>query len=422
MNGKKIICIFIPNLDIKFIDFHNFLPVPLAQLPGMFELDDLHKGYTYFPHSFNTAANQEYVGPLPDARYFGQDGMKQHERERFLRWYEDAKLKNRPFHLKKELENCCRSDVDILRRSCVKFQDMFVQMSGIDPFKVCMTISSACKVALHKNSLMEETKGVIADQRYLHRQDSSVLTLQWLEWMTFKKKASIKHVHNSGKTKIDQYWVDGYDEENNTVYELHGCYDNGCPQCYKDPGTVNTRVEKTMADLNQSAKDKMRFLRSHGFRVIEMWECDFKKEMEENHELQEFVTSLDFQVPLKPKDACYGSRTNATTLYYECEKDEEIHHVGFRNLHCHIMKFCKYPIKHPNILTQNIVSQVPTYFGLTKCRVLPPRQLYFPVLPLRVDKKLMFPCAEVVLTPNSSHHANTVTRNGPSWEHGQHLN
>ncbi|XP_070564122.1 uncharacterized protein [Ptychodera flava] len=91
INGTKIMRIYIPHLNIKFIDSYNFLPVALAQLPDMFELNELHKGY--FPHFFNTAENQDYICPLPDSRYYGPDGMKQHAREKFLKWYEDERLK-----------------------------------------------------------------------------------------------------------------------------------------------------------------------------------------------------------------------------------------------------------------------------------------------------------------------------------------
>ncbi|XP_070546210.1 uncharacterized protein [Ptychodera flava] len=389
INGTKIMRIFIPDLNIKFIDSYNFLPVALAQLPDMFELNELHKGY--FPHFFNTAENQDYIGPLPDSRYYGPDGMKQHAREKFLKWYEDERLKNRPFNLRQELEDYCRSDVDILRRSCLKFQDIFKQQNGVDPFRDCVTIASACNVVLRKNFLKKDTIGVIPDHGYIQRRNQSVIALQWLEWITFKNDVNIQHVHNGGEKKIDRYWVDGYDDESNTVYEMHGCYYHGCPRCYEDHDIVNTKVEKTMADLYQSTQDKMRFLRCHGFRVIEKWECDFKKEIHENQELQEFVKSLDLQEPLHPRDAFFGGRTNATTLYHECVDDEEIHYVDFTSLYPYVNKYCKYPIKHPVVRTRNIVLPVQSYFGLAKCRVLPPRKLYFPVLPLRVEKKLMFP-------------------------------
>ena len=51
-----------------FIDSLNFLPMPLSKFPKTFGLTELAKGY--FPHFFNTEANQHYVGPIPYAKYY----------------------------------------------------------------------------------------------------------------------------------------------------------------------------------------------------------------------------------------------------------------------------------------------------------------------------------------------------------------
>ena len=53
-------------------------------------------------------------------------------------------------------------------------------------------------------------------------------------------------------------------------------------------------------------------------------------------------------------------------------------------------KYCKYPVGHPEIITENF-GDVDEYFGLIRCRVVPPRELYLPVLPYRCNNKLMFP-------------------------------
>ena len=62
-----------------------------------------------------------------------------------------------------------------------------------------------------------------------------------------------------------------------------------------------------------------------------------------------------------------------------------------------VNKYCNYPVGHPEIITENF-SDVNDYFGLIKCRVLPPSNLHLPVLPIRCKGKLMFPlcqkCAE----------------------------
>lgn len=63
---------------------------------------------------------------------------------------------------------------------------------------------------------------------------------------------------------------------------------------------------------------------------------------------------------------------------------------------------------HPEIITERF-NDIENYFGLIKCKVLPPRGLYLPVLPYRSHNKLMFPlcktCVES-MQQSSCHHTN----------------
>lgn len=54
----------------------------------------------------------------------------------------------------------------------------------------------------------------------------------------------------------------------------------------------------------------------------------------------------------------------------------------------------RYPVGHPEIITGNFKA-VEHYFGLVKCKVLPPRGLFHPVLPYRFSSKLLFPLCRV---------------------------
>ena len=61
---------------------------------------------------------------------------------------------------------------------------------------------------------------------------------------------------------------------------------------------------------------------------------------------------------------------------------------------------------HPDIVIENFAS-LENYFGLIKCRVLAPRKLYLPVLPVRLNGKLMFPlcytCATTMQQTSCEH-------------------
>jgi hypothetical protein len=87
-SGSKLMYVYVGSgLAIRVIDSLNFLPMSLAKLPDSFGLEELKKGY--FPHYFNTKANQGYEGPYPEARFYGADYMSTKDRATFLVWHSE---------------------------------------------------------------------------------------------------------------------------------------------------------------------------------------------------------------------------------------------------------------------------------------------------------------------------------------------
>ena len=97
----------------------------------------------------------------------------------------------------------------------------------------------------------------------------------------------------------------------------------GCHSCY-DKETVNPVNGKTMWELYEDTMKKVRYLKDQGLQVVEMWECKLLKEMEHDEEMRRYFEEYKLVDPLQPRDGFYGGRTNAATLFYECQDDEEI--------------------------------------------------------------------------------------------------
>jgi hypothetical protein len=53
------------------------------------------------------------------------------------------------------------------------------------------------------------------------------------------------------------------------------------------------------------------------------------------------------------------------------------------------MRNILFPVGHPEIITENF-DEISSYFSLAKVKILPPKKLFYPVLPVKVDKKLLF--------------------------------
>ena len=232
LSGSKILLIKFGKIIIK--DSINFMPMALSKLPKTFSLKELKKGY--FPHFFNSPENQNYVGKYPDLKFYGADLLNHKERENLILWHSKQ---NGIFDLQKELLDYCKSDVDILKQSCIAFRNLFLEITkrdesdkGVDPFVDSLTLASACHLVYRRNFMPENTIGLIPPMGYC-TESTSHKAIIWLKYISFKNKIHIQHARNGGEKTINGLKIDGWDEKNLTAYEFHGCIYHGCQKCYK---------------------------------------------------------------------------------------------------------------------------------------------------------------------------------------------
>ena len=197
---------------------------------------------------------------------------------------------------------------------------------------------------------------------------------------------------NGGEKKLTigdkTYKVDGFCEETNTVYEFDGCFWHGCPNCYK-PNII--KKQKDMRTLNNKTIEKCETIKHAGYSHISTYECQLNK----NKTFQKFTKNFTLEVvePINPRDAFYGGRTNATKLLYNFKEDECGRYVDFSSLYSTIQYYQKYPIGHQKKIF-NPEKYNESWYGLIKCKMVPPKRLYHPVLPQRIKvdsyEKLVF--------------------------------
>ena len=83
-----------------------------------------------------------------------------------------------------------------------------------------------------------------------------------------------------------------------------------------------------MESLREDTRKKMQDLTNKGYRVVELWECELDKKLEEDEEMKRYFDEYEIVDPLNPRDAFYGGRTNASKLFHTCEDDEEIRYYS----------------------------------------------------------------------------------------------
>jgi hypothetical protein len=104
--------------EVVFRDSFCHLPNALKVLAKSMNLDaSLQKGY--FPHLFNSMANYNYVGPIPEKKYFDLP-FDPNGYPEFDEWYEQ--VKDQDWNLQYEMEKYCEQDVQVLKEIVKQFE------------------------------------------------------------------------------------------------------------------------------------------------------------------------------------------------------------------------------------------------------------------------------------------------------------
>ena len=404
MSGNKIMRLYVPKKNITFFDSFSFLHMRLASIPKAMGISDLCKGFhPYFFYDLN------YVGEMIDEKFFDTKNMDEKTKDEFKKWY-DEKSKKGVYNFREEMYYYCGSDVDILRKGCIKFSQLFSETSKIVPFydTNCITIASLALKIFRYNFLRKKCIGIIPATGYRGKVNQSLIGLIWLSEINNEVDGMLEYRCSlTGEKELLGRYVDGYYDD--VVYQFHGCFFHGCPNCFH-PYDYNPVLNEKYCNLYSRTKNFTFKLQNAGYRVVEKWECDFIREKNiPKSEFERLKTNFLPYIPLEPRNALYGGRTSPACLFKKTNKNEKIFYIDFTSLYPYVQKKNKFPTGHPVIYIDDECDGIDLnrMFGLIKCKILPPRNLYFPVLPFRHEGKLLFPlcksCAEKTNLLNCEH-------------------
>eukprot|EP00745_Piridium_sociabile_P036628 TRINITY_DN66001_c0_g2_i4.p1 TRINITY_DN66001_c0_g2~~TRINITY_DN66001_c0_g2_i4.p1 ORF type:complete len:335 (-),score=34.64 TRINITY_DN66001_c0_g2_i4:1004-2008(-) len=118
------------------------------------------------------------------------------------------------------------------------------------------------------------------------------MSREWLEWTMYSKGIYLQHKYNNkeqalGKRRIR---VDGWDSQHRTVYQFHGCLFHGHDCHLTRNVTINPVNGKSMTELRESTTAIRDYLLDTvKVRVIEQWECEWRREKREDADLKRFL-------------------------------------------------------------------------------------------------------------------------------------
>ena len=214
-------------------------------------------------------------------------------------------------------------------------------------------------------------------------------------------------------------FLDGFCESNNTAYLFHGCYYHGCIECGINRKFVD---DKSTAEVQRQTRLDEEAIRAQGYNLVIEKECRWIIIKQQNPAL---IKTCEDEVNLRrlnPSEALYGGRTSPAQMHVDLtdSSTEWIKYIDFCSLYPYVQKTGDYPVGVPDEIygarlpTENeFMQKHEDYFGLVYCDVTPPNNLLFPILPLKLDKKLIFPlclaCAETKLNSNCTHNEDERT-------------
>ncbi|KAJ1523104.1 hypothetical protein ONE63_000997 [Megalurothrips usitatus] len=277
------------------------------------------------------------------------------------------------------------------------------------------------------------TLGIVPRGGYRGRDKQSFMALKWLDYEQHKlgDKGKIITAENGREVRVMGRPVDGYTEITHedgstikTIYQFHGCFFHHCRKCFPNLNVRERLQSGQVGDPYEQTKRITSLFRSSGYKVKEIWECDFVYECNHNPTYKAYYAhnTTKRSPPLKVRDALCGGRTSALRSYKKADlsKGEKIKFYDV----CSEYPFCNfkspYPFGHPEIFLEDDPNtpKPDEWNGVIKATVLPPQDLFLPVLPYKCCSKLMFPlcrsCAENQIQDECTHDEDQRTLTG-TW-------
>ena len=289
----------------------------------------------------------------------------------------------------------CKNYVFILTKSLLKFHEIIYQHTKTEVLfdQEIMTISSLALGVFNRSFPLPNLLGVepvLGYNGFSKLKNQSKVAIRWLNEINEQigEGENFRWIyHKLGEKKIDNFYVDGYDESTNTIYEFLGCFFHGCSSCYnlKD---FNKKCKKTFGKLNMETSSRLNYLKRRCDKMVLMKECEFLKQEKERGFKKHYE-----KTPIKIRDSLYGGRTSPATLYKDCYNGGRIHYVDFVSLYPSVQFYNEFPVGDPTV---DVVEERNREFlekemkkdkcdrrcGFIKCKIVPPYCSYFPVLPV----------------------------------------
>lgn len=436
LSGSTTSILQLQSMGRRFIDSYRFLTMPLASMSKTFKLE-VSKGH--FPHEFATEARWRenngagYHGPMPGPEFYGLLTMRgdgpvdvRRKQEALVAWHAEESIKYKPFTarpwvLREQMQNYCRDDVRVLRQACFAFRNLFLAMKG----SVEATGAGAAWVATSVDPLQYMTLPQVGLQVFLSGLQVRVAhfphRIDWrLEKEAYMWMESVAEEHSGGRQGLvvrhrghtsdrlrftvrgaegqDVHgWLrlaDGAPPEQDVALVYLECRDHGCRTCMTDRDArhpiLNQSYDEVEAWSNRWLASLTEVL-GGGERVRTMRACDWQRRCQDEMAGGHYAVVRRWQdagVPLSWNDYFMGGEVDVKASYCKAPPGWHIEHVDVTSMYPWVCVEKMLPTGHPIVIWDQDVNPArlrpdhpDAYFGIVRCKVVPPPNLVVPVLP-----------------------------------------
>ena len=112
---------------------------------------------------------------------------------------------------------------------------------------------------------------------------------EWLDWSAHETGMKIQTAYNGKEHTLLTYKLDGFCKDTKTIFEFHGCWWHGCDCQLKR--VKNDKDQQLLQKRRERTESRSNTLRSLGYKVVEIFECEWMKKKRENGKVKLFLQS-----------------------------------------------------------------------------------------------------------------------------------
>jgi hypothetical protein len=132
--------------------------------------------------------------------------------------------------------------------------------------------------------------------------------------------------------------------------------------------------------------EKLNILEAAGYKVVSIRECDWnKKKAAMEPEVRQAIEKQASDEHITIREALYGGRTEVFKSYIECMIGQKIFADDVCSMYSSVNALDDYAVGYKRFYKPTVEEILDeSFIGVVKCDVVPPTDLYLPVLPSRV--------------------------------------